>query len=593
LRNAIVNSIRQGIRQSIRGSGEPVPTFGLPLKDSLDTNIASTRAPATFTRDSAGEQIDEQGKSNQVLSNESRHDGARRVENLITASEDMTNGAYVVSGGITVDSATQITNDGTANQDIGEDVTITDDGSGAGGRTFVFSCKVTLVSGTVSSNGAIEIRMGGSAITSASTSIGDALSSTAQRFYVSASTDAAGTVVKPFFRIDDAVTLKLEEWQLEEVTGQLNQNPGEYVSTGVGTGILGPDTKTDVTGWSVMDATHTPSSPNVIAIDNSSGGPDFSGESGVQIKGQTYEVSYTVSDYVGGSVSLSWGTGNAGVLRSANGTYVETNVITGNDLVYLRSENGADCTVTINHIKLVHHGSNASNVKYFPYHNGNTKAIRKFLDPPQLLADDFRIDADIRFDGYSNGVTDTVIGHFGNTARRGWVLSMRGTGTILFSSSPDGTSGNQVTFESSAHGLTDVTRHTISAVYDHSAGAMSFYVDGTLLSTDSGGALTDIYYEATDPLEIGAIFGGTADDTPGQVFSAQVRQSTDATATPIIDFNAEDHSSGSTLTSSTTGEVWTLNADAFIDNEETGVVTEAQGPAINSSTSQRMMLDGG
>jgi hypothetical protein len=574
LRNAIVNSIRQGIRQSIRGSGEPVPTFGLPLQDSLDTNIASTRAPATFTRDSAGEQIDEQGKSNQVLSNESRHDGARRVENLITASEDMTNGAYTLDTGVTA-TATEVTFTGTANDFIYQPVTITDDGSGAGGRTFVFTAYVRLVSGTISSDAAINFNLSGSAISSVSEDIGDEITSTTQRFSVTASTDAAGTAVNATIYCDDAVTLEITKWQLEEVTGQLNQNPGEYVSTGVGTGS---DIRWDLTTSSVLDSPWSADSAYVASIDGSQGGTVFIGNNSTAVIGKDYTVSYTISDYTAGNFAMSFDGGNANINRSSNGTYVETQVVSANQLIYLRADSSFDGTVTINSIKEADHGANRDGVKYFPYHNGNTKAIRKFLDldgtgdyassPDSSAASitgDISLPVYVRADDYSSGVQTLISKYITGTDQRSYRVDITGVQEIDVYISTLGT----------AVSTPQATSSSLSSVWTDGEGIW------LMPQVDVSASTCTVKYSFDPP-------DTEYSDITWTTHEADIAFS----ATPALDFNAEDHSSGSTLTSSTTGEVWTLNADAFIDNEETGVVTEAQGPAINSSTSQRMMLDG-
>lgn len=232
MRTAIVNSIRQGIRQSIRGSGEPVPSLFLGLQDSLQPTMSNTVNPGTFTRATEATYHDHEGLIRTAKSGQARMVGSRVVENLITASEDMTNGAYAAFNNAVVDSATQATFDGTANGYIAQNVTITDDGSGAGGRTFVFSVELTLISGTLS-DAQNHIGIGGDAIDLSTLVYQTAISASAVRFSVTASTDAAGTIVAPFVRCDNAATLEITKWQLEKVTGQTNQNPGEYVSTGV------------------------------------------------------------------------------------------------------------------------------------------------------------------------------------------------------------------------------------------------------------------------------------------------------------------------------------------------------------------------
>jgi len=160
----------------------------------------------------------------------------RLQRNLITASEDMTNGAYSVTNSAVVDSATQVTFDGTANGGVDQSITIVDNGSGAGGRTFVFSCEIALVSGTVSSDAALDINIAGTAFAFTTQAIGSAVSATPQRFSITASTDAAGTTLIPRVRWDDAGTLEITKWQVEEVTGLTDQNPSGYAARDTPTG---------------------------------------------------------------------------------------------------------------------------------------------------------------------------------------------------------------------------------------------------------------------------------------------------------------------------------------------------------------------
>ena len=113
-------------------SGLPQPDFDLPLDNSLIPRRGGSTT-ATYTRADASDGLaqvtDHESKTAQVLSGESRFMGSRRVRNLITASEDMTNGAYTF-GTASAISATQVTYTGTASEYVQQSRTITDDGSG-------------------------------------------------------------------------------------------------------------------------------------------------------------------------------------------------------------------------------------------------------------------------------------------------------------------------------------------------------------------------------------------------------------------------------------------------------------------------------
>jgi hypothetical protein len=198
----------------------------IPLQTSLGAGITLTRAVI-------GVSIDFEGLIVPALANELRVRGGHRVENILLATEDNTNVAFTAAGGATASSATQVTFDGTANANISQTATILDDASGAGNRTFVLSVDVALVSGTLSAAADVTLRIAGNAITAASREIGLTITGTSQRFELTALTDAAGTTVIPSVECDVSAVLTITRWQLEEVSGQTDKRPGEYVSVGV------------------------------------------------------------------------------------------------------------------------------------------------------------------------------------------------------------------------------------------------------------------------------------------------------------------------------------------------------------------------
>ena len=98
---------------------------------------------------------------------------------------------------------------------------------------YVFSVKATLISGTISADNEVNAILSGNFLTEVKQDIGSSLSSTPQRFSVTAFSDAAGNTVTARVHCDVAAVIELTEWQLEEVTAQTIQAPSEYVSTGV------------------------------------------------------------------------------------------------------------------------------------------------------------------------------------------------------------------------------------------------------------------------------------------------------------------------------------------------------------------------
>ncbi len=189
-----------------------------------DTDPTVTRATTKVIQDHEGKLIT-------IDSGEIAQNGARRVKNLMDDSDDLEN-TFTGELGCTL-SGSVATFDGTANGDCFASHSVVDDGSGDGGRTFVYTCTLQLLTGTPSSNAALQIWLKGSAINDTSIDIGHSISTTAQRFSITTTSDAAGTTVQPSIRWDDAGTLDISEFQLEEVTGQFRQFPSEFVSVGV------------------------------------------------------------------------------------------------------------------------------------------------------------------------------------------------------------------------------------------------------------------------------------------------------------------------------------------------------------------------
>ena len=180
------------------------------LQNSFIPEIARGSGTPTYARATIATGQDFEGLNKRLLNNELRLLGSRREQNLIpstSSSEDMTDAAYSdVNNAVSAAKSTVF--DGTANGEVGIDLTITEDGSGAGGRTFAFRALIS-TSGTPSSNAALQIGIKGNAITAVNQDIGSTVTSTDQPFYVIASTDAAGTVVRPVVICDDAITVNI------------------------------------------------------------------------------------------------------------------------------------------------------------------------------------------------------------------------------------------------------------------------------------------------------------------------------------------------------------------------------------------------
>jgi len=231
-----MSSLFQGLATLAGGDGSSIPvgrpaSFIALLKSSLilDRGVGNptfTRADAstcaTFT--------DFEGVVRTVLANESRFQGARRVENIILKPEAISapNGWFLDAGGITaVQGATAP--DGTATAWTITTVAAINGlyypiGGVAVGDTIRNSVWVRRVTGT----GTTKILNGGN---DAKTTI--TLTSTWQRFAGNLATQVSGGTNFGVENLTSGDVLEIWHPQAEKVNGQANQAPSEYVSVGV------------------------------------------------------------------------------------------------------------------------------------------------------------------------------------------------------------------------------------------------------------------------------------------------------------------------------------------------------------------------
>ena len=174
--------------------GYPVPIFSLPLGDAgagavtLTPSISIGSETPTFTRATTAYQEDFEGKRNLCLSGEARMQGARRVYNLIPA-------AGTGSASLAVAAAKTIT---------------------VGVGTYVFSMGAEATGTSV-------ITFTGTATGSTGTITANATKRTAKTLTITGAGDIVATCTE----------IAANNLLLENVTGQSNQNPSEYVSVGV------------------------------------------------------------------------------------------------------------------------------------------------------------------------------------------------------------------------------------------------------------------------------------------------------------------------------------------------------------------------
>ena len=205
------------------------PTFSaFPVHNKSRPTFARGIVPfrgsgnGTYTRASTKYQIDHEGKHNLLLSGEEGEQGARRVRNLIAgASEDMTNGSWGSQGSPTI-TATRYTANG--QWDVRRQTITT-----VQGNLYRLRYKAKSVSGSTS-----VLLYHGASATADYTTI--TLTSTYRVYSTIVLGKTGGGNVGfgiGYSGTSNFPTVDVTEFMVEDVTGQANQNPSEYVSVGV------------------------------------------------------------------------------------------------------------------------------------------------------------------------------------------------------------------------------------------------------------------------------------------------------------------------------------------------------------------------
>jgi hypothetical protein len=193
----------------------------LLAQSSLVPEVATGSGTPTFTRATAARVLDWEGLLKPVLSGEARFTGARRVQNLVYRSNDFTQ----LNGGIEIHSTATATTVSFSEASAYRFPLV----SGlVSGRTYV--ARVTLSS----SDGKTGVGLGldGSRVTVL-------LTSTPTIYTIS----LVATSTTMYFGLDNRVgqggdngttgSVTAVDWQFEDIIGQSNTNPSEFVSVGV------------------------------------------------------------------------------------------------------------------------------------------------------------------------------------------------------------------------------------------------------------------------------------------------------------------------------------------------------------------------
>lgn len=202
-------------------SGNSVAAFYSPFTTTLSVLTPPRAYPGTtgtFTRASAQYVYDHENVLRKVESGSIAIPGSRIVTNLLTYSEDLSNAAWGLIGTATKSGNTFLL---PAVNDRGYQ---TYSANVSSGETLSFRI-------SLSGTGTTHIRIAGGVD---STSLPITLASTAVTYRVALTLTANVTGVSVYVRRDSgdtATSVTVHNAQLENVTAQTNQNPGEYVKT--------------------------------------------------------------------------------------------------------------------------------------------------------------------------------------------------------------------------------------------------------------------------------------------------------------------------------------------------------------------------
>lgn len=322
---------------------------------------------------------DFEGLVKTCLAEENRMAGLRRGANLFPYSEDFTNAAWSknntsltagVSDPFGGTDAYTLTADA-ANGHIYEPTTSTS------GNAYVFTIWVRRRTGT----GTIYMRNLGSNTNETLT-----IDGTWTRY--ERSTSSAGANIYPLIQIvTSGDEIDIYGAQLEDVTGQTNQNPGDYVSAGVPTNIKSyyNDFTGHKNGWvDFSQATSTLSGSGTLDIVRGSG----TGRAGIVLSdntadaGKTYKIRVrarlvsggnvipTIENASGSLLAVGTALGSSFEIQELEAVHDGTTSLRG--IINLGSPTGTEAEVDWYESYSPDHGAGVDAVKYFNYENPNT-----------------------------------------------------------------------------------------------------------------------------------------------------------------------------------------------------------------------------
>ncbi len=206
-------------RRSARPGALP-PTFFAGLQTSLVPSNGGSLTP-TFTRALASYQIDFEGLYHLVPSGATKEMGARYVRNELQSTEDYSEASWVKGGTATV-TGTNVVNLPADNDYLGQLV-----GPSAN--------RIYVARAVLSGSGTVTLRLSNNIDFAGSAQITLTASPTVYSFKTTFNSTVQPTSEFNVVRVagDTATQVTVNKLQVEDVTGQSNQNPSEYVSVGV------------------------------------------------------------------------------------------------------------------------------------------------------------------------------------------------------------------------------------------------------------------------------------------------------------------------------------------------------------------------
>ncbi|MBP9751659.1 MAG: LamG domain-containing protein [Candidatus Moranbacteria bacterium] len=232
------------VSQAAQTVESDTPSFEAPL--THDLNLSKGQGIATYSRADGADRratvTDFEGRIIPVKQNEARFEGARRVENLLSYTQELDNAYYFKLDAATVTANQAVAPDGMTTADLidisaasGTPRTGRDPIAGSTDINRVWKYSIYLRS--VSGSGTWNLRYRNADNTFVDNPV--TIDTTWKRYSVTIPTVSAasvGLVVYTGYKGGSTI-YQAYAWgaQVEEVTGQANQNPSEYVSTNVKT----------------------------------------------------------------------------------------------------------------------------------------------------------------------------------------------------------------------------------------------------------------------------------------------------------------------------------------------------------------------